>query len=196
MPPLREEIDAIGPAPKWGIDKHENLTKQSTPINSQGETHIDQIIKNDPHPYRSDPSQVPPTSVRLANAGHATVLFKFRPEVTAEHKATFVRELKKLKDLPCVKDNRLIVGGPSVTDPIESSKGYEFALVSYHEDRAALKEYQQSKEHTEVTSTCLFPYKEDITRFDFEVAPEDEHLCGNLTSAFVGGKAGEGSEKL
>lgn len=47
-----------------------------------------------------------------------------------------------------------------------------------------------------VTSTYLFPYKEDITRFDFEVAPEDEHLCEHLTSAFVGGKAGEGSQKL
>ncbi|KAL0260669.1 hypothetical protein SLS55_004359 [Diplodia seriata] len=75
------------------------------------------------------------------------VLFKFRPDVTAEHKATFVRELKKLKNLPCVKDNRLIVGGPSVTSPIERSKGFEFALISYHHDLAALEEYQASKEH-------------------------------------------------
>ncbi|KAL1643649.1 hypothetical protein SLS58_004664 [Diplodia intermedia] len=75
------------------------------------------------------------------------VLFKFRPEVTAEHKATFVRELKKLKNLPCVKDNRLIVGGPPVTNPIERTKGFEFALISYHHDLAALEEYQASKEH-------------------------------------------------
>ncbi|KAJ0303358.1 hypothetical protein Brms1b_011652 [Colletotrichum noveboracense] len=75
------------------------------------------------------------------------VLFKFRPEVTKERKETFVRELKKLKNLSCVKDNRLIVGGPSVTDPIERSKGFEFALLSYHENRAALGEYQASKEH-------------------------------------------------
>jgi hypothetical protein len=76
------------------------------------------------------------------------VFFKFRADVSEEHKQTFVRELKKLKHLPCVKDNRLIVGGPSVTDPIERSKGFEFALLSYHENRAALDEYQASKEHT------------------------------------------------
>ncbi|KAK9782872.1 hypothetical protein SCAR479_01215 [Seiridium cardinale] len=75
------------------------------------------------------------------------VLFKFRAEVTQEHKETFVRELKKLKDLSCVKDGRLVVGGPSVTDPIERSKGFEYCLVSYHQDRAALDAYQASKEH-------------------------------------------------
>lgn len=58
-----------------------------------------------------------------------------------------MEELKKLKNLPCVLNNRLIVGGPSVTDPIERSKGFEFALLSYHRDRAALDEYQASKEH-------------------------------------------------
>ncbi|KAB2573719.1 Altered inheritance of mitochondria protein 9 [Lasiodiplodia theobromae] len=117
---------------------------------------------------------------------HLIILFKFKPEVTAEHKATFVRELKKLKNLPCVKDGRLIVGGPSVTDPIERSKGFEFALVSYHHDRAALEEYQASKEHHWVTSTYMFPFKEDLCRFDFEVAPEDEYMCEHLTSAFIG----------
>lgn len=74
-------------------------------------------------------------------------MFKFKPEVTQEHKDTFVRELKKLKNLPCVKDGRLLVGGPSVTDPIERSKGFEYALVSFHENLAALEEYQASKEH-------------------------------------------------
>lgn len=74
-------------------------------------------------------------------------MFKFKPEVTQEHKDTFVRELKKLKNLSCVKDGRLLVGGPSVTDPIERSKGFEYALVSFHENLAALEEYQASKEH-------------------------------------------------
>jgi hypothetical protein len=74
-------------------------------------------------------------------------MFKFKATVTAEHKATFVRELKKLRNLPCVKDNKLLVGGPSVTDPIERSKGFEYALVSFHENLAALEEYQASKEH-------------------------------------------------
>ncbi|KAK9801521.1 hypothetical protein SCARD494_00573 [Seiridium cardinale] len=105
------------------------------------------------------------------------VLFKFRAEVTQEHKETFVRELKKLKDLSCVKDGRLVVGGPSVTDPIERSKGFEYCLVSYHQDRAALDAYQASKEHHWVTSTYMFPFKEDLCRFDFEVAPEDECMC-------------------
>ncbi len=77
----------------------------------------------------------------------STVLFKFRPEVSAEHKSKFISELKTLKNLPCVKDNRLVVGGPSVSDPIESTKGFEFALVSYHDDRTALAEYQASVEH-------------------------------------------------
>lgn len=75
------------------------------------------------------------------------VMFKFLPHVTVEHKQTFARELRKLKNLSCVKDNRLLVGGPSITDPIERSKGFEFALLSFHENRAALDEYQASKEH-------------------------------------------------
>ncbi|KAI8275546.1 D-alanine--D-alanine ligase [Colletotrichum sp. SAR11_57] len=117
------------------------------------------------------------------------VLFKFRPEVTKEHKETFVRELKKLKNLSCVKDNRLIVGGPSVTDPIERSKGFEFALLSYHENRAALDEYQASKEHHWVTQTYMFPFKEDLCRFDFEVDEADEYMCDftKLASKLTGG---------
>ncbi|KAM3449258.1 hypothetical protein MY3296_007116 [Beauveria thailandica] len=90
------------------------------------------------------------------------VLFKFRPEVSDDLKATFVRELKQLRDLPSVLNKRLIVGGPSVTDPIERSKGYHYALVSYHKHRAALNGYQASSEHH---------------RFDFEVASEDEQAC-------------------
>lgn len=77
------------------------------------------------------------------------MLLKFRPEVTQEHKTAFVKELKTLKDLACVKNNRLIVGGPSVTNPIERSKGFEFALVSYHDTREALDEYQYCKEHAQ-----------------------------------------------
>ncbi|EAW07104.1 Dabb family protein [Aspergillus clavatus NRRL 1] len=106
-----------------------------------------------------------------------SVLFKFRPEVSEEHRNAFVTELKKLKNLPCVKSGRLLVGGPSITDPIERSKGFQIGLVSYHEDRAALAEYQASDEHHRVTSTYMFPYKEDLVRFDFEVDEEDEYMC-------------------
>ncbi|KAJ6012645.1 hypothetical protein N7522_003000 [Penicillium canescens] len=104
------------------------------------------------------------------------VMFKFRPEITQEHKDTFVCELKKLKGLDYVKGHRLVVGGPSVTDPIERSKGFEFALLSFHENLGELEKYQASKEHHWVTGTYMFPYKEDLMRFDFEVAPEDEYM--------------------
>ncbi|OJJ30697.1 hypothetical protein ASPWEDRAFT_724935 [Aspergillus wentii DTO 134E9] len=105
------------------------------------------------------------------------VLFKFRSDVTQEHKQKFVSELKTLKSLPSVKNGRLIVGGPSVTDPIERSKGFEISLLSYHENQDALAEYQASDEHHRVTSTYMFPFKEDLVRFDFEVDPEDEYMC-------------------
>lgn len=63
------------------------------------------------------------------------------------HKETFVAKLKALKTLPCVLNGRLFVGGPSITDPIERSKGYEISLVSFHRNRQALEEYQASGEH-------------------------------------------------
>lgn len=92
---------------------------------------------------------------------------------------------------------RLTVGGPSITDPIEKSKGFHFALVSYHKDRQALEEYQASPEHHKyvsgrdleslltayfeldlmdyrVTSEYLWPYKEDVTRFDYEISEAEQ----------------------
>lgn len=87
------------------------------------------------------------TPTSLNQYSHSAVFFKFRADVSAAHKALFVTELKKLKALPCVQGGRLIVGGPSITDPIERSKGFEYALLSYHRDREALAEYQASKEH-------------------------------------------------
>ncbi|CRK40000.1 hypothetical protein BN1708_008092 [Verticillium longisporum] len=132
------------------------------------------------------------------------VLFKFKPEVSKEHKETFMHELRQLRFLSCVKDQNLHVGSPSLTDPIEKSKGFEIALVSYHPGPAALAEYQASKEHeryvspqqcfqphdaienvdvfnsdrNRVTSTYLWPYKEDVVRFDFEIGntTEEERL--------------------
>ncbi|CAH0038039.1 unnamed protein product [Clonostachys solani] len=103
------------------------------------------------------------------------VLFKFKPEATEEHKARFVTELKKLRNLPCVQNQQLTVGGPSITTPIERSKGFEISLLSFHKDHAALEEYQASKEHHKVTSELLWPFAEDITRFDFEVNGDDLH---------------------
>ncbi|KAI3319604.1 dimeric alpha-beta barrel [Xylariaceae sp. AK1471] len=101
------------------------------------------------------------------------VLFKFRENVSNAHKQEFVTELRKLKDLPYVMNSRLVVGGPSITDPIERSQGFHYALLSYHKDRQALAEYQASGEHHRVTSKYLWPFKEDVIRFDFEVDEED-----------------------
>ncbi|KAJ5167264.1 uncharacterized protein N7482_006045 [Penicillium canariense] len=106
------------------------------------------------------------------------VLFKFRAEVEAHIRDKFLTEIKTLKVLSCVKSQRLVVGGPSITDPASKSKGFQYALVSYHEDRAALAAYQASSEHERVTQTYFIPYKEDLVRFDFEVDQVDEPLLG------------------
>ncbi|KAH7229730.1 high-affinity nickel-transport protein-domain-containing protein [Fusarium oxysporum] len=85
------------------------------------------------------------------------VLFKFRADVDESHRETFVKELKALKTLPCVKDERLVVGGPSITDPIARSKGFQICLLSFHNDKAALAAYQASSEHHRVT-----PHRDNI----------------------------------
>lgn len=38
-----------------------------------------------------------------------------------------------------------------------------------------------------VTSTYMFPFKEDLFRFDFEVDSEDEHLCSRIGERAVNG---------
>ncbi|KAJ5407288.1 hypothetical protein N7465_008572 [Penicillium sp. CMV-2018d] len=106
------------------------------------------------------------------------VLFKFRADVGNKVKQEFLSQIKTLKTLSCVKSQRLVVGGPSITTPIEKSKGFQYALVSYHENRTALAEYQASSEHERVTSKYFIPYKEDLVRFDFETDQADETLLG------------------
>jgi hypothetical protein len=39
-----------------------------------------------------------------------------------------------------------------------------------------------------VTSTYMFPYKEDLCRFDFNVDPEDEYMCNIIEKSFTGNK--------
>ncbi|KAI1314165.1 stress responsive A/B barrel domain protein [Xylaria venustula] len=101
------------------------------------------------------------------------VLFKFKEDTADSHKEEFVTELRKLKDLPSVLNSKLVAGGPSITDPIQRSQGFQYALVSYHKDKQALAEYQASSEHERVTSQYLWPFKEDVIRFDFEVDGQD-----------------------
>jgi hypothetical protein len=74
-------------------------------------------------------------------------MLRFKPGVTQEHRDTFVREFKMCKNLPGVRGGRAIMSGPSLTDPVALSKGFEYAFVSYHDNLAALKEYQSCEDH-------------------------------------------------
>lgn len=40
----------------------------------------------------------------------------------------------------------------------------------------------------------MFPYKEDLCRFDFEVDPEDEYMCVFGVLPFLQGKKATGTE--
>ena len=91
---------------------------------------------------------------------------------------------------------------------IERSKGFEFALLCSHGNLEGLGKYQASKEHhwyvsylfemsvvyvltkfnvDRVMSTYMFPYREDLVQFDFEVAPEDECICNFLPLEDING---------
>lgn len=39
---------------------------------------------------------------------------------------------------------------------------------------------------TRITSQYLWPFKEEVTRFDFEVAAEDEHMCEFMAKSLIG----------
>jgi hypothetical protein len=100
-------------------------------------------LHNDPRSHWYDSSQEKP----IQPIDISIVLFKFRADVGDKVRQDFLTQIKTLKALSCVKSQRLVAGGPSITTPIEKSKGFQYALVSYHEDRAALAEYQASSEH-------------------------------------------------
>lgn len=38
-----------------------------------------------------------------------------------------------------------------------------------------------------ITSTYMFPFKEDLFRFDFEVDSEDEYMCQGIGNSLVEG---------
>lgn len=42
-----------------------------------------------------------------------------------------------------------------------------------------------------MTQKYLFPFKEDLCRFDFEVNPEDEYMCSLGAMAKMGGTPSE-----
>ena len=76
-------------------------------------------------------------------------MLKFKEEVTQEKKDEVVREHKALKNSPFVKGGRAILGGPSVTDDIKFSKGFDIAFVSYHEDLEGLRQYRSTDKYNE-----------------------------------------------
>ncbi|KAJ5365281.1 stress responsive A/B barrel domain protein [Penicillium concentricum] len=108
------------------------------------------------------------------------VLIKFRPEVAQEHKDNVIREIQKMKEMNSIKGRSLVVGA-SITVPMERSKGFEIALVSFHENKTELEKYRNSEEHHRITSTSIYPFQDESIRFDFEVAPEDDFLLNILS---------------
>lgn len=54
-------------------------------------------------------------------------------------------------------------------------KYYTFHPIPHH---MCLERLLIRKVARRVTQTYMFPYKEDLCRFDFEVDPEDEYMCG------------------
>ncbi|KAF5129741.1 hypothetical protein E5D57_006072 [Metarhizium anisopliae] len=110
------------------------------------------------------------------------VLFKFKPSVSPAHKEAFAAELKRLRDLPSVLNKRLVVGGPSVTDPIARSRGNHLALVSYHASKAALAEYVFILRKQMNTSgglkrlTCMSRYQ----------ASDEHHRQGGMADSTLG----------
>ncbi len=104
------------------------------------------------------------------------VMFRFKTEVDQETRATVIAAAKEMKHLDSVMGHKLLVGSPSVTNPLTMSQGYDFALVSYHNDLEALTAYQKSPRHQHLVSSYLKPNLDDLVRFDFEVDKEDEHM--------------------
>ena len=50
-----------------------------------------------------------------------------------------------------------------------------------------MRGWQEKLINNSVTSQYLWPYKEDVTRFDFEVAEEDEHICEAMVRVTING---------
>ncbi|KAH9893017.1 stress responsive A/B barrel domain protein [Xylariomycetidae sp. FL2044] len=95
-----------------------------------------------------------------------TVLFKFREGVSEAVKQTFATELRKLKSLPSIQNQRLWVA--SVITPVDRSKGFQYKLVSFHKDQSALDEYIKSDAHLNFNKEHFMPYKGGVIVADFE----------------------------
>jgi hypothetical protein len=74
-----------------------------------------------------------------------SVLLKFKPDVSQEHRDTFVREMKAVRQWPHVKC--AFLGEQALTGTASFSKDYEYGFVSFHEDQAALERYRALGEH-------------------------------------------------
>ncbi|KAH8090974.1 hypothetical protein HD553DRAFT_21996 [Filobasidium floriforme] len=137
----------------------------------------------------TDLNVVPSTSteIEMSDLLIHVVLFKFKPDHTAKI-SQFQTEIQNLSHLSCVTSERLVCQGP-VRVPVPPSsaptasassepetddalrQGYHLCLISHHPGLPGLAAYQSSAEHHDVTTRLMFPFKEELTRFDFLVDP-------------------------
>ncbi len=96
------------------------------------------------------------------------VLFRWKPEATAEQVAAGMEALRGLQDR--------IPGVAALTCGADFSgraQGYAHALVIRFSDRATFDAYGPHPAHQAVIETHLTPILADVLDFDFEVTPRD-----------------------
>ncbi|MCW3095213.1 MAG: Stress responsive alpha-beta barrel domain protein [Chthonomonadaceae bacterium] len=91
------------------------------------------------------------------------VLFKWKPEATAEQIEAAVTGLRGLKELvPNVLDLSV---GENFTD---RGQGFTHGLVVRFPDRAALEVYGPHPAHQHVVQTFINPIRENVIALDYE----------------------------
>jgi hypothetical protein len=92
------------------------------------------------------------------------VLFKIKPDATAEQQETVLRELRALRDsVPGIVD--LTVGHNFSS----RSQGFGIGLVVRFEDRAALEGYLPHPAHRAAVDQHIRPIMEDVIVVDYEI---------------------------
>lgn len=96
------------------------------------------------------------------------VLFRWKPEATAEQIAASMDGLRALKgSIPG------IVALACGADFSGRAQGYAHALMIRFTDRAALDAYGPHPAHQTLVETQIMPIAAGVLEFDFEVAPQD-----------------------
>ncbi|TWU75749.1 hypothetical protein ED733_001705 [Metarhizium rileyi] len=127
-----------------------------------------------------------------------TVLFKFKPDGSSEHKE--IRpgaqrspgSAERSEPTACCgrpfsdRSYRAQPGLPSGVGELSPGSrgpsGVRFVQTSERgNEQKELPRYQASEEHNRITSTYLWPFKEEVTRFDFETDAGDEQFVKTLS---------------